>query len=558
MEETFTYDDLNRLTGITLKRPSGQDLHCAVTYDALGRMTSKQAVTSVNGTPQVTTSFSLPSFDATKVHAMTQAQTSAGLFSSSAQTLTYTGFDKVSTLRQGNDRILFTYGYDHQRIGMQKLTPETSQAKDYVGSCEFITRSFMGGTDTKSLTYLSGPYGVFAVVESHNGTETLHYILKDNLGSWVTITDANGIAEQQMSFDAWGNRRDPQTWANYTNNDAFEEPMFDRGFTGHEHLYSFGFINMNGRMYDPVMSSFLSADRYVQDPMTAMGFNRYAYCMYNPLRFVDPTGWRPIGGGRGYTPNSSANAFDPYMFYGGRIPLEPRDLGLRELSTADPIITWMEENSLHGSSGNGSEPIIDPSNLTPSQKKAFESTVAYLTEHSPLFKILYNSLSDSEINYVLIIGETSDNLPAQYNLKDNSIIFRDDEALISILAVSEEMFHAYQLSENKSLYNSKEFNFEFEAKVAVFFIVNQLDIGYQNAEGTNFEKMNSFLTSNGLDVVVPPAHYIQTPFFLNGYKEGADYFQAWNLRNNYGNTNYKKATLQAPKSLFKLFTPFKP
>lgn len=47
MEETFTYDDMNRLTGITLKRPSGQDLQCSVTYDALGRMTSRQAVTNV-------------------------------------------------------------------------------------------------------------------------------------------------------------------------------------------------------------------------------------------------------------------------------------------------------------------------------------------------------------------------------------------------------------------------------------------------------------------------------------------------------------------------------
>jgi len=31
--------------------------------------------------------------------------------------------------------------------------------------------------------------------------------------------------------------------------------MFDRGFTGHEHLYNFSLINMNGRMYDPVMES---------------------------------------------------------------------------------------------------------------------------------------------------------------------------------------------------------------------------------------------------------------------------------------------------------------
>ena len=38
------------------------------------------------------------------------------------------------------------------------------------------------------------------------------------------------------------------------------------------------------------MSSFLSPDKYMQDPTTQQGFNRYAYCMYNPLKYVDPSG----------------------------------------------------------------------------------------------------------------------------------------------------------------------------------------------------------------------------------------------------------------------------
>ena len=88
--------------------------------------------------------------------------------------------------------------------------------------------------------------------------------------------------------------------------------MFDRGFTGHEHLVAFGLINMNGRIYDPVISSFLSADRYVQDPSSAMGFNRYAYCMYNPLKFVDPTGWRAGHGGGGY-PRSVSGLIQDYL-----------------------------------------------------------------------------------------------------------------------------------------------------------------------------------------------------------------------------------------------------
>ena len=80
--------------------------------------------------------------------------------------------------------------------------------------------------------------------------------------------------------------RDPDTWSGSFSG----TPKFDRGFTGHEHLYGFGLINMNGRMYDPVMSSFLSPDNYVQAPDFSQSFNRYSYCLNNPLKYTDPDG----------------------------------------------------------------------------------------------------------------------------------------------------------------------------------------------------------------------------------------------------------------------------
>ena len=144
-----------------------------------------------------------------------------------------------------------------------------------------------------------GSTGVFAVVETNSdGKHYLHYILKDHLGSWTTITDSDGIVEQELSFDAWGNRRNPETWKRFWYDPVFEEPMFDRGYTGHEHLPYFGLINMNGRCYDPMVSSFLSVDAFVDEPTSAQGFNRYAYCMYNPLKYVDPSGWQKVGGMR--------------------------------------------------------------------------------------------------------------------------------------------------------------------------------------------------------------------------------------------------------------------
>ena len=202
--------------------------------------------------------------------------------------VTYTSFDKVNKVKQGSDSLCYTYGYDQQRIGMEEYIGSSVRTKQYVGSCEYITET--GTSGTKTLTYLTGPYGVFAVVEKQNNAETLHYILKDNLGSWTTITNGNGAVEQRLSFDAWGNQRNPNTWANYTANDTYSKPMFDRGFTGHEHYDRFKVVNANARLYDPVIGCFFSPDPYVQAPDFTQNYNRYSYCLNNPVMYSDPTG----------------------------------------------------------------------------------------------------------------------------------------------------------------------------------------------------------------------------------------------------------------------------
>ncbi len=308
LEETFRYDDQNRLTEVRL----GTVCTGASAYDSYGRMTAKTA-----GGQAV---FSGAVYNAAgKPHAMAKAAASSSAFPEANQAVDYTGFDKVSSIKQGRDSLRYTYGYDHRRIAMTEYTGDTVRSKRYVGACEQVT--VIGGYTASShwLTHLAGPTGVYAVVEKRGGEETLHYILKDNLGSWTTVTDSEGNVEQRLSYDAWGSLRDPDTWSgSFTG-----KPMFDRGFTGHEHLTAFGLINMNGRMYDPVMSSFLSVDRYVQHPESAQGFNRYAYCGHNPLRYVDPSGWEMVKPVPGRTPSSADYAMDPYAY--AERAYEPRD-----------------------------------------------------------------------------------------------------------------------------------------------------------------------------------------------------------------------------------------
>jgi RHS repeat-associated protein len=61
--------------------------------------------------------------------------------------------------------------------------------------------------------------------------------------------------------------------------------------TGPELTGDSGLINMNGRLYDPVLGRFLNADPVIQFPGFTQSYNSYSYVMNNPLRFTDPTGY---------------------------------------------------------------------------------------------------------------------------------------------------------------------------------------------------------------------------------------------------------------------------
>ena len=271
--EQFGYDQLNRLTSV-----DGNEGHSEFHYDALGRITHKS---SPNGTV-----FSDANYGAPRPHAIKSAQSPQGVFPQERMDLEFNVFDKVESITQGDIHIHFDYGYDHQRIRMDEEINGIVRSKTYVQSCEFITmgrKTLVASPESRTSTpltrtFLSGPTGVFAVAETANGITSLHYIHKDHLGSWTVISDSEGNIEQENRFDAWG--LCPKA----------NELMFDRGFTGHEHIRGTGLINMNGRLYDPLTSSMLSPDNHIQMPDFSQNLNRYAYCLNNPLAFTDPDG----------------------------------------------------------------------------------------------------------------------------------------------------------------------------------------------------------------------------------------------------------------------------
>ena len=259
---SFANDNADHLTAVT----QGSSTVMNMGYHANGNIVSKTG---------------LGSYSYDKPHAVSTVDNTGGLISENNQTIAYTAFDKVSSISEtvGSNNYLLniTYGPDRQRW---KSTLKTNNAVTrtivYAGDYETVTE---GGV-TKQLYYLGGNNGLVAVYVKQSGqSDKIYYAHKDHLGSVVKLTDNAGIEVFKASYDVWGRR----TVANNT----FK---FHRGYTGHEHLDEFKLIDMNGRMYDPLLARFLSPDPFVQMPDFSQNFNRYTYCLNNPLIYTDPDG----------------------------------------------------------------------------------------------------------------------------------------------------------------------------------------------------------------------------------------------------------------------------
>ncbi|MBR4594295.1 MAG: hypothetical protein IKO33_06940, partial [Bacteroidaceae bacterium] len=152
--------------------------------------------------------------------------------------------------------------------------------------------------------YVSGTDGNAAVYVSDPGYQEKAYCIdSDHLGSITALYDQYGTKCFSASYDVWGKRTV-----------GIDNVGFDRGFTGHEHIDEIGLINMNGRMYEPNLGRFISVDPYVQEPANSQNYNRYSYCLNNPLKYTDPTGeyWLIddlIAAGIGGVVNVISNAF---------------------------------------------------------------------------------------------------------------------------------------------------------------------------------------------------------------------------------------------------------
>ena len=216
------------------------------------------------------------------------------------RTLTYYTFNKVKRIVKGTHTADFVYGPARSR------TKRTDKVVTGAGAST-TTTLYLGNVEK-----VSAPDGSFTykryiadgvlVEQTHDtggarSSEDTRYLLRDHLGSIDVITNVIGTVEQDMSFDAWGQRRAANNWtvlALLRLTDTTHGRYTTRGYTGHEMLDAVGIIHMNGRIYDPKLGRFLQADPVIQFPNYSQSRNRYSYVLNNPLAYTDPTGYFPI------------------------------------------------------------------------------------------------------------------------------------------------------------------------------------------------------------------------------------------------------------------------
>ncbi len=284
--EAFEYDTLGRLTkwnegmGAPGYLPSPTEYR----YDAIGNLTQilkngaliEDRKYGLGGTqPHTLTQITNASSQTSKTY---QYDALGRMFADPSRQITYTSFDLPKTMTVDGADWTFRYDALGRRITKSKAGGENT----------FYVPGLMERRETSAgvhyVYHIEGPDGTAAQVDYDVGTAatSIFYPLDDALGSVGQVIDQNGQVKESYGFDPFGQR----TWTQV----LYREKVTHEGFAGHEHDDALGLINMKGRMYDPAMKRFLTADSIISAPGFSQDWNLYSYAWNSPLNVTDPSG----------------------------------------------------------------------------------------------------------------------------------------------------------------------------------------------------------------------------------------------------------------------------
>lgn len=216
-------------------------------------------------------------------------------YAPAAQQLTYYKNNRLKSLTQGDYTLTYEYGpdnrRDYSRLAFTGLAdalanpPSRGYTRYYFDDFEQNIDNQTG--EISNIDYIFADGRWVSLIRTVGGTRSRYGVLTDHQGSLTALYDEQGLV-QAFSYDAWGNRRHPQTGQPLAASDLTAvSAITARGYTGHEHLDAFGLIDMNARIYDPRIGMFISVDPQAESYYETYP---YAYCGGDPVNRVDPSG----------------------------------------------------------------------------------------------------------------------------------------------------------------------------------------------------------------------------------------------------------------------------
>jgi RHS repeat-associated protein len=281
LTEQFAYDAMNRLLNSTLNGANNLTL----TYDASGNINSKSDVSA-----------SAYVYDTVHKHAVKTAGSWSMTYDANGNMITRAGgsiswysYNLPNAINYNGNSTQFFYNASHQRWKQVANYSGTTETTRYIGGMlEIMTR---GSGPTEYRHQIPAGSGTVVYVRRTDGSTARYYATSDHLGSSDLVMDSVANVLTRESFTPFGARRG-SSWAgipstaDYT---AFGNTT-RKGFTGQEMLDSVSLVHMNGRVYDPYLGRFVSADNVIQNLAASQSVNPYSYAWNDPLKYVDPSG----------------------------------------------------------------------------------------------------------------------------------------------------------------------------------------------------------------------------------------------------------------------------
>ena len=177
----------------------------------------------------------------------------------------YTSADAIRFVKQ-SPATNFLYDGDGNRV----LKTEGGHTTLYIN--QYYEKSLT--TEEETTHYYLGGRQI-----AYNRGGTLTYVHQDHLTGTSLTTGSTGTEKSKVKYFPFGDCR------NSTGN-----VTTDKLFTG-QRLDQTGLYFYNARYYDATIGRFISADPIVPDPFNPQSLNRYSYCLNNPLKYIDPSGY---------------------------------------------------------------------------------------------------------------------------------------------------------------------------------------------------------------------------------------------------------------------------